>query len=354
MKFSDTVNEIVSSYKSGVPVFIWGPPGVGKSSAVKEASDILEIDIIDQRTCTMEPVDVRGFPEINGDKTKWKRPEFMPTDGHGILFLDELPQAPIAVMNALSQLVLDRRVGEHILPDGWKIIAAGNRMSDRAATNRLPSHVASRFYHVGFEVDFDEWMNWALTADGGKGIRPEITAFLRFRPKLLNVFGEEEEKSKNNNNNNRRQTASAAAIGYGMFEYAFPCPRSWHFLSKRFDAGGKGHPPFEVICGAIGSGAASEFIGFLKLIDKLPQIDAILLDPAKAKVPDDPAALYAVAEALSRRATDVNIGGICIYIERLPAEFSVVCMKNIVKINNKITATDAFTKWSIKHSHVMS
>ena len=188
-------------------------------------------------------------------------------------------------------------------------------------------------------------MNWSLEAN----IRPEITAFLRFRPRLLNTFDDaNDDKQKNSTS----KTPKTPGVGYGLFEYAFPCPRSWHFLSKRFDAG-KVHPSFEVVCGAVGSGAASEFVGFLKLIDKLPQIDTILMDPAKSKVPDDPAALYAVAEALSRRATDLNIGRICTYIERIPAEFSVVCMRNIIKINSKLVQTKAFNEWCIKHSFVM-
>ncbi len=98
--------------------------------------------------------------------------------------LDELNAAPAMVQASCYQLVLDRKLGEYTLPDGWAIIAAGNRDSDRAATTRMPTPLRNRFVHLDFEADLQEWSEWAIQAN----VRPEIIAFLRFRPELLSQF----------------------------------------------------------------------------------------------------------------------------------------------------------------------
>ena len=187
------------------PCFLWGAPGVGKSQIVRQAAQALSLRVIDVRAVLLDPVDLRGLPAINGDKkAHWCPPAFLPVEGNGVLFLDELNAAPPLVQAACYQLVLDRQLGEYHLPAGWAVIAAGNRDTDRAVTSRMPSALANRFVHLDFEADLADWATWALQA----GVKTELIAFIRFRPGLLHDFD-----PKRN-------------------DKAFPTPRAWEFVSK--------------------------------------------------------------------------------------------------------------------------
>ena len=169
------------------PVFLWGPPGVGKSRLVADVARRQGRKLYDLRAVLLDPVDLRGLPRISDDGiTSWCVPEFLPhpqDTEEGILFLDELNAAPPLVQAACYQLILDRRVGQYRLPDGWAVVAAGNRESDRAVTYRMPSALANRMVHLDVECHIDDWLDWARD----NGIREDIQAFLRFRPRLLGL-----------------------------------------------------------------------------------------------------------------------------------------------------------------------
>src|SRR5262249_34928627 len=166
------------------PVYLWGPPGVGKSSVVRQAAQKASLDVLDIHAVLLDPVDLRGLPRIEQDSALWCPPAFLPNDGAGVLFLDELAQAPPRVQAACLQLGLDRRVGEYLLPNGWSVIAASNRQEDRAGAHRLISPLLNRFVHLDLEVSHDDWQDWAVQA----GIAPEVRSFLRYRPALLFAF----------------------------------------------------------------------------------------------------------------------------------------------------------------------
>src|SRR6266852_4292136 len=184
------------------PVFVWGGPGIGKSAVIAWLARSLKIQLQDVRALLLDPVDLRGLPHLSEGRSKWATPDFLPREGEGILFLDELNSATAMVQASCYQLVLDRKLGEYTLPDGWAIVAAGNRESDRGVTTRMPTPLRNRFTHLQFEVDMQEWCEWGIRAS----IRPEVIAFVRFRPDLLSVF----DRDAN----------------------AFPSPRSWAFVSK--------------------------------------------------------------------------------------------------------------------------
>ena len=307
------------------PAFIWGAPGIGKSSVVGQLAGSLGLALRDIRALLLDPVDLRGLPYVGSDgRSRWATPEFLPIDGSGILFLDELNAAPGMVQAAFYQLVLDRRLGEYTLPDGWIILAAGNRESDRAHTTRMPTPLRNRFVHLDFEVDAQEWSEWAI----GAGIRPEVIAFIRFRPQLLSVF----DRDAN----------------------AFPSPRSWEFVSRILDSSPDASVEHEMFAGAVGTGAATEFSGFLRMFRELPNIDAILLNPTGEPVPDSPAAQYAVASALAHRASDTNFDRICQYLNRMPAEFRVLSVRDATLRDQTIKHTAGYTKWAIQNHHVLA
>src|SRR5215475_8867308 len=130
MKASSVSAALKSLVAARQPAFIWGSPGVGKSSIIAQLARSLNLALRDIRALLLDPVDLRGLPYVADGRSKWATPEFLPTDGAGVLFLDELNAAPAMVQAAFYQLVLDRSLGEYLLPDGWVIIAAGNREAD--------------------------------------------------------------------------------------------------------------------------------------------------------------------------------------------------------------------------------
>ena len=307
------------------PVFVWGGPGIGKSAVVCQLASELTVPLKDVRALLLDPVDLRGLPFLGSDgRSKWATPEFLPQDGSGILFLDELNAAPAMVQASCYQLVLDRKLGEYTLPEGWAIVAAGNRDSDRAVTTRMPSPLRNRFVHLEFEVDLQEWSAWAIH----DGIRPEVIAFLRFRQELLNVF----DRDAN----------------------AFPSPRSWEFVSRILDATPDSAVEHELFAGAIGTGAATEFSAFLRMFRELPNIDAILLNPLKEPVPENAAAQYAVASALARCVSDTNFDRVCLYLDRMPTEFRVLSVRDATLREPAIRHTAGYTKWAIENHHVLA
>lgn len=325
MKASAVAAAVRSLIRVHQPVFIWGNPGVGKSSVVSQLATSLNVALQDVRALLLDPVDIRGLPHLSPEgRSTWATPDFLPTKGEGILFLDELNAAPGMVQAAFYQLVLDRKLGEYTLPDGWVIVAAGNRDSDRAHTSRMPTPLRNRFVHLEFEVDTQDWSEWAINS----GIRPEVIAFIRFRPELLNQF-------------DRDATA-------------FPSPRSWEFVSRILESSPDASIEHEMFAGTVGAGAATEFSAFLRMFRELPSIDAILMSPATEPVPQDPAAQYAVASALAHCASDLNFDRIYEYLKRMPTEFQVLCVRDAAVREPNIKHTSAYVKWAVENHHVLA
>lgn len=326
LKPSQVSNAIKTMISIKQPTFVWGAPGVGKSQIVTQAAKELGLEVRDVRAVLLDPVDLRGLPHINGDgRAHWATPEFLPRDGEGVLFLDELNAAPQLVQAACYQLVLDRKLGEYELPEGWTVVAAGNRESDKAVTSRMPTPLANRFVHLDFAVDLDDWTTWAIK----HGVRTEVIGFVRFRQDLLHDFDP--------------KSASRA----------FPTPRSWEFVSKIMEGQPDPAIEFSIFSGAVGDGAAAEFVGFLKIFRSLPSLDAVIMNPEKAMVPEEPATLYAMATGLARKATDMNFEQIKKYADRLPPEFGVLLVSDAAKHCPDVQRTRAFIEWASQNSAVI-
>lgn len=247
---------------------IWGPPGIGKSQIVAAVARETGLDMVDLRLGQLAPTDLRGLPvPDHGEKlARWYPPEFLPRQGRGVLFLDELNMAPPAVQGLAQQLILDRRVGGYEVPEGWFIWAAGNRREDRAAVFEMPAPLANRFLHLEVEPHWESFRDWAV----GAGLHERILAFLGFRPALLHQL-------------------DAARP-------AWPSPRSWTMA----DALLRADLPLE---GAVGPGAAAEFASFCAVFDRLPGIEAILNGAGELPhFPSEPSVRYATITALAMRA----------------------------------------------------
>ena len=267
------------------PVMLWGPPGVGKSQIVAQVGERHDVPVIDIRLSQMEPSDLRGIPFRSGSYVEWAPPAALPDaerhGARGVLFLDEINSAAPSVSAAAYQLILDRRLGEYEVPEGWAIFAAGNRQGDRGVTYQMPAPLANRFTHFEVETHLDDWVLWAYS----QGIDDRIIAFLRFRPDLLFDF----DPAHN--------------------PVAFPSPRSWEFAHRalqKFAA----EPSLlrESLQACVGPAAGVEAAAFVDNLEQLPDIDAIVRGESE-EMPDEVDLQYAVASALVGRAVRAKESG---------------------------------------------
>lgn len=325
MKPSEVARAVRLCIDAGQPCIVWGGPGIGKSQVSKQVSDQMGRTHFDIRACLLDPVDLRGIPSVEDGRTRWNQPSFLPdgSSGPSVILLDELNRAPVMTQNGLFQLVLDRKLGEYTMPADCSLIACCNRASDGGGVQQMPAALLNRFVHFEMEPDLDDWCRWAVI----ERIEPSVIAFLRFRPALLHQFDRKEK--------------------------AFASPRSWEFVSRLTRAGSGTPIEHDLYCGAVGKGPAVEYSAFLELFRKLPNIDAILLDPGNAPVPKDPGTLFAVASALAARMTDQTQERCIQYADRMPAEYSVYMMKDAVWRDRTLTATPAFNKWTVKNADVL-
>lgn len=326
------------------PFMLHGSPGSGKSQVIRQIAQDLEYNMIDLRLSQLDPVDLRGLPyaDMTGNLTRWLIASFLPNTErhgtHGILFLDELPSAAQSVMAAAYQLILDRRLGDYVLPEGWTCVAAGNRITDRAIVNQMGTALKNRFVHLNFDVNVDDWCQWALT----HGVHTSVLSFIRFRPMLLNEFEARGDSSEERGRQQRMKDSMA-----------FATPRSWEFMSKIMEQGPDPSIEHELYSGCIGEGVAAEFVGFMKYYRDLPNLDSLLMNPKQAPVPEQPATLYALSTGLAMKATEDNMDRLVEYALRMPAEFQVLLMKDASTRDNNLTNTRAFNTWALKNKNVL-
>ena len=271
--------EVVGTLKGHhTPVMLWGPPGVGKSQIIMQIGQRHDLPVIDIRLSQMEPSDLRGIPFKEGEKVEWAVPSILPDarvhGASGILFLDEINSAAPSVSAAAYQLILDRRLGNYTVPEGWAIFAAGNRQGDRGVTYAMPAPLANRFSHYEIDLNLDDWVAWAYR----RGIDERIIGFLRFRPELLFDF----DPAHN--------------------PVAFPSPRSWEYAHRALQ---KFAEIPDLLLGSlqacVGQAAGIECHAFIQSLDQMPDLDGIL-SGEDTHAPDEIDLQYAVASALVGRA----------------------------------------------------
>jgi len=311
-------------------VCIEGPPGGGKTTIVREVGEELGVPVI-MRNPAMAPVEDFGAPDMlaPGNWFGYKMPDWFPykgkpgTERGGILLFDDRNQATPDHQKAIAHICQARDLHGVPMADGWQVVSTGNRQVDRAGANRVLSHLRNRETVYELDTDLNDSTKWMIDHN----VKPEVVSFLRFRPGLLHDHDPQRD--------------------------ANPTPRSWVEGVSDILGVVPAEAEFDSFKGAIGEGAAAEFVGFMRIFRKLPNPDAILMNPTTADVPTDPATLYALSGALSHRATDGNFERVCTYSERMPPEFSVLTISSAVRKNADLCNTQAFTKWSIEHQDVL-
>lgn len=261
------------------PVFVWGPPGVGKSDMVNQvASEFPNSAVVDLRMALMDPTDIKGVPYYSqGDNTmKWATPSELPSaefaNKHDVvfLFLDELNSAPPAVQAAAYQLILNRKVGQYTLPDNVVLIAAGNRMGDKGVTYRMPSPLANRFMHLEIRVDFEDWEQWAITNE----VHPHVVGFLKqFKGDLF-------------------------CFDPTQHDRAFATPRTWSFVSDMLDDDLPDSANTDMVAGLVGEGMAIKFMAHRKHAADLPDPADVLSGKVTTFKSKEVSAAYAMVVSL--------------------------------------------------------
>jgi ATPase family associated with various cellular activities (AAA) len=295
------------------PLFVWGPPGIGKSDIVAQVARDLNRPLIDIRLPLMEPTDMRGIPylaevkvydaagNLMRDETdvpltekvfRWSNPSDLPTDpnSRALVFFDEMSAAPPSVQAATYQIILNRRIGTYQLPDDVVIVAAGNRVKDKGVAYNMPMPLANRFTHVTLETNIDDWKEWAIM----NRVHKDVVGYLSFQPNDLMNF---------------QPSADS---------YAFATPRSWYFASELLQEVGMdgemrdANLPDDVlgdlIKGTVGEGPGVKFMTYRKQAANLPNAKDVLEGKITKLNNKQIDVMYALTTALCYELQDASRG----------------------------------------------
>ena len=334
MKASDITKVVNKLIVRKLPVFIWGAPGIGKSSIVKQIAAEQNLEFLDLRLSLLDPTDLKGIPFFNAATNEgvWAKPSFLPSgkDSKGILFLDEINTAPPAVQASAYQLVLDRKVGEYELPEGWSIVAAGNRENDRGIIYKMPPPLANRFVHFEMEVDFDDWKAWAYAMK----IESAIIAYLAYDKSMLFTF----DPTSN--------------------EKSFATPRSWEYVDSIVKSGIEAELILDSISGAVGREAAIGYLSFKKVMKDLPDLNTILDGTLTQLEEEDSKVMMALAiglvNALMEDPSEEAIENVLKFSLKIPGEFSIMLVKDMQQNSIDVEGSTAWSEWVREFAYLLA
>ena len=276
---------IIKAFNKKRPLFLWGPPGIGKSEVVESITKELGGYMIDLRLGQMDPSDIRGIPFYNKDNglMDWAPPIDLPDAEFAsqypvvVLFLDEMNSAAPAVQASAYQLILNRRIGKYVLPDNVVLIAAGNRESDKGVTYRMPTPLANRFVHLEMRVDFASWNEWAV----GNKIHKDVVGYLNFAKQDLYDFD--------------AKSASRS----------FATPRSWSFVSELLEDDDCDDTTLtDLVAGAVGEGLAVKFMAHRKVASRMPKPEDVLSGKVKELEIKEVSAMYSLVTSMCYELKD--------------------------------------------------
>lgn len=322
--------------KTHLAPFLWGASGIGKSDSVFQLADIVsqktgkKVIVTDVRLLSFTPADIMGipFPDIDKRFTKWLMPKIFDMnpseDVINILFLDELSAAHYDIQKVALQIVRDRRIGEHTLPDNCTIIAAGNRPGDRSGIQPMLNALANRFMHYNVIPSFKSWRTWAEN----NNINPYVLGYLSY------------DGSKLYHNPTKD-------------DIAYPTPRTWQGVSDLLNT--LGCTPEKTstrICAAIGTAAGAEFIAWCRSNAVMPDIDSIAQGTC-TQYPHGNDVLYAVIEAMLNyiRLNDppeAKIENMARYASKFPPDFTMLFFTDLCSmepIKARLLKCPAVRKW---------
>lgn len=330
--------------------FLKGAPGIGKSSIVHAIAESFDLKIIDTRLSQADPTDLNGFPKIEDGKAtympfdtfpivgddlplKWAAGDVIGQDDQGkdiiaqsdefysgwLLFLDEFNSAPLSVQAAAYKLVLDHEVGKHPLHENVRIVCAGNRDQDNAITNALSTAMLSRVVHIEMDSDAELWDDWAF----GAGISHLIRDYVKYKPENVNNFDPE------------------------ITDDTFGCERTWEFANKLIQVWGNKFPAAKLplMQGTIGTGLAQEFYNFTQVYKEIADYATICANPKGTPVPQEPDRMFALTGVIANGADAQTISAAMDFVLRMPLEFQVITLKDVIKKDPAMANDPAVKTW---------
>lgn len=334
MKPTALVRLLAHAFRHGLKVLIVSSPGVGKTALVSLAAEAAGADLVVMHPAVSDPTDFKGMPAVIKSGAR-SVAEFLPfgnlrklveATSLTICFIDDIGQAPHAVQAALMQLIHAREVDGQKISEHVVFVGATNDSSHMAGVSSILEPVKSRWDTIVHLVsNTDDWVAWALHAK----VPPQVIAFIRFRPELLNQFKATRELTNS------------------------PCPRTVEAVGKWVATGIE---DFDIIAGAAGQGFAVEFSAFLKVWRAIPDLEAIISHPLTAAVPNggDPSLTVAVACALAHKATAANFDAILTYLERLPKEYEVLAVRDATARDPGLNQAPGYTRWVLKNQAIFA
>lgn len=326
VKISQAISMITAFIKARLVPMLVGSPGSGKSQIVHQIAKEYGLKVIDLRLSQCDPTDLLGFPQITGDRAGYVPMTTFPLETDAVpkgfngwlLFLDEMNAAPSAVQAAAYKLVLDRMVGLYHLHKKVAIVCAGNLETDNAIVQPMSTALQSRMVHLELVVDHKEWIDWATSNQ----IDHRITSYISFKPGNLYTFLPDHT------------------------DKTYASPRTWEFANRLLQVADIGTPDLlPMLAGTISEGVAREFIGFCKIYQNLPKMEQIIASPETITVPGEPSILFALTGSISHNASMENFTPVMKFVERLPIEFQVVCLRETVRRNKPMMAHPSVQSW---------
>lgn len=327
MRMSNIPSLLKSAHKANISVFLKSPPGIGKTSIVRQYAKEAKMRLIAVHAPLTDPLDIKGLPTVEGNEAKFLPLNIWPqeTDEPVVVLIDELPQCVPSIQNAYSQLLIDKQLGNVTLPKGSLVVATGNRREDKAATSNIPSHIVNRVMHVTVDTHTEDFLDWALE----NGIDPSIVAFGRFRPDSLHNFDPRNSQEP-----------------YATY-------RTWEMASHFIKHCDNNAVLMEALNGLVGEGAATEYMAFRRMYQELPDPKEVLAHPSLAVIPHEPATMYALTTACASIVTEELSDNLFILARRLPAEYAVMMIKTALKVLPKVAKCKEYGKWAMENKSLI-
>ena len=309
---------------------VHGSTGSGKSDIVAQIADEANFKLIDWRGSSADPTDLNGFPKLNEAKATYLPFDTFPVKGDKLpsgyngwlLFLDELPNAPMSVLKAAYKLILDRMVGNHPLHEKVYVVAAGNLLTEGAQVNDFPAPLKTRMIHFELAIDADLWIKWGSAND----VDYRMLSFIGYKPNLL-------------------YNPNPASK-----DFTFSCPRSITMAAALTKGREITFDDMPILAGTISEGVAREYAGYVKNFADLPQIKNILADPLGTKIPTEPSAKWATGSHVAEYLTPDNANTLMQYLERLPLENQTIALRVAIAKNKKLLLNHTIGEWMTKYA----
>ena len=325
---SETKDMIIRCIKAQLVPLVTGSPGLGKTAAFQQIADDFNLFLIDVSLAQSDPTDINGYPSTTADgkKARYLPMETFPIEGDPIpegydgwlVFFDELTSAVPAVQAASYKLLLNRMVGVNKVHPRVVMGAAGNLEADNAVVEEMSTALQSRLIHIELTINNDEWLEWAFDND----IDERIRSFIRFKPGMLYTFKPDHT------------------------DRTYGCPRTWEF-ANRFIKQTKEvtRKDIPLLAGTLSEGVAHEFTLFCQIYDRLPKIEEILRNPETTPLSEEPSVLYALTGAVASNVKAENIEQLMKFIYRLPSEFQVFTLRDVLKLIPDLKSHPQIQKW---------